>query len=283
MEKFPGCQPLVVVDQSTGFFTDVFPMRRNGSEILSPWWAAETPCNATKLFKPCHHQACIRMSVENTLPVSQIKVHDSYFPVAHNLGAWLKEQYGSSVAVPDVHTADSAPSKVVTEPEADSIPHKSTPRADEHTSDSAPSKLEAARRKKHSQRIKEEEPSQTEEKSEAAPKAAWPPLQSRTHAADSQGQKEESSAAASSDDVSERKTISHEAKSKAAQKKEQAHREEEQGKSQKEEKPDQVPLARSLPKAKPRRHRGANSSRESGGLPGWMKSVGKTIKSWGGR
>lgn len=112
MEKFPGCLPLAIVDQSTGFFTDLFPMEQSGDAMLSPWWSGKTSCDVARLFPPCKAKACFSMSAANTLPPALAKIHDNFFPVAHNLEAWLKEQYGPSVGVPDVATSGSASDKV---------------------------------------------------------------------------------------------------------------------------------------------------------------------------
>lgn len=107
MEKFPGCLPLMVVDQSTGFFTDLFPMKAvKDSHVMVPFWAGKKviECDTGSIFSGCGWWRCISYSMLNSLPPSLCRLHDTMFSCASNLGAWLLEQFGPGIVSADVPT-----------------------------------------------------------------------------------------------------------------------------------------------------------------------------------
>jgi drug/metabolite transporter (DMT)-like permease len=104
MEKYTGCMPLILVDQSTGFFTDMFPMRpdtTDPSKMMSPWQAGKVSCDANALFPGCQHSRCDTWSYSVTLPTSQCQIYTHWLNCAHNLQGFLYEYYGPSVDTPD--------------------------------------------------------------------------------------------------------------------------------------------------------------------------------------
>lgn len=101
MEKYPGCHPLVIVDQSTGFFTDIFPMTARHGLMYSPWWNGKVLCDAASLFNGCHNERCDTWSPVNTLPTSACTMHTAQHNCAANLQGFLYEYYGTSVNTAD--------------------------------------------------------------------------------------------------------------------------------------------------------------------------------------
>lgn len=104
MEKHPGCMPLVVVDQATGFFTDVWPMEHLGMAFFSPWQDGTVGCDASRFFAGCAVTRCDHWSAKNTLPTSVCRFAGHDNDCAHDLKAFLYEYYGPSVEKPDVPT-----------------------------------------------------------------------------------------------------------------------------------------------------------------------------------
>lgn len=101
MEKHAGCCPLAIVDQATGFFVDVFPMRPMHTHMYSPWWNGKTGCNAPQLFNGCQHHRCDYWSYANTLPASVCQINNAQQACAHDLQAFVYEYYGPSIEEPD--------------------------------------------------------------------------------------------------------------------------------------------------------------------------------------
>jgi len=114
MEKSPGCQPLSIVDTSTGFFTDIFPMlpmlnpptATSGAvttgNVMVPFWWGKTPCDTNKLFPPCSVNKCQTFTLAETLPPSFCPmVGDPLFTCAKQLYPWLVQQFGPSVYAAD--------------------------------------------------------------------------------------------------------------------------------------------------------------------------------------
>jgi drug/metabolite transporter (DMT)-like permease len=101
MEKFPGCLPLIVVDQQTGFFTDMFPMKAYDDTIYSPWVRGRVSCNSWE-FSGCNWNLCDTWSSANTLPTTGCQIHKSpKVSCAHDTSAFLQEYYGSTIDKPD--------------------------------------------------------------------------------------------------------------------------------------------------------------------------------------
>eukprot|EP00747_Dinoflagellata_sp_TGD_P127414 gnl/TRDRNA2_/TRDRNA2_174400_c0_seq39.p1 gnl/TRDRNA2_/TRDRNA2_174400_c0~~gnl/TRDRNA2_/TRDRNA2_174400_c0_seq39.p1 ORF type:complete len:445 (+),score=60.91 gnl/TRDRNA2_/TRDRNA2_174400_c0_seq39:129-1463(+) len=106
MEKYPGCMPLVVVDQSTGFFTDLFPVLpvQQAGTALTPWWDGKVRCDTKSLFNGCHNNRCHQWTLGKTLPPSSCKIHTYEANCPAQLHAWLLEHFGPGVEKPDVET-----------------------------------------------------------------------------------------------------------------------------------------------------------------------------------
>eukprot|EP00747_Dinoflagellata_sp_TGD_P183508 gnl/TRDRNA2_/TRDRNA2_38429_c0_seq1.p1 gnl/TRDRNA2_/TRDRNA2_38429_c0~~gnl/TRDRNA2_/TRDRNA2_38429_c0_seq1.p1 ORF type:complete len:687 (+),score=197.55 gnl/TRDRNA2_/TRDRNA2_38429_c0_seq1:121-2061(+) len=103
MEKFPGCMPLVVVDQSTGFFTDMFPMLPTLDHgILSPWWDGPMPCDTLGLFSGCMNGFCHNWTMGKILPPRKCKIHTAEVNCPHLLGEFLFEHFGPKIAKPNI-------------------------------------------------------------------------------------------------------------------------------------------------------------------------------------
>lgn len=114
MEKHPGCMPLVVVDQATGFFTDVWPMEHIGFSFFSPWGDGAVQCNAEFFFNGCGVDRCDEWSAKNTLPTSKCILNNKEQECARHLKPFLYEYYGPSVEKPDVPTRGSFVEKAAT-------------------------------------------------------------------------------------------------------------------------------------------------------------------------
>eukprot|EP00747_Dinoflagellata_sp_TGD_P127385 gnl/TRDRNA2_/TRDRNA2_174400_c0_seq12.p1 gnl/TRDRNA2_/TRDRNA2_174400_c0~~gnl/TRDRNA2_/TRDRNA2_174400_c0_seq12.p1 ORF type:complete len:476 (+),score=73.39 gnl/TRDRNA2_/TRDRNA2_174400_c0_seq12:52-1479(+) len=106
MEKYPGCMPLVVVDQSTGFFTDLFPVLpvQQAGTALTPWWDGKVRCDTKSLFNGCHNNRCHQWTLGKTLPPSSCKIHTYEANCPAQLHAWLLEHFGPGVEKPDKET-----------------------------------------------------------------------------------------------------------------------------------------------------------------------------------
>eukprot|EP00747_Dinoflagellata_sp_TGD_P027466 gnl/TRDRNA2_/TRDRNA2_132630_c0_seq4.p1 gnl/TRDRNA2_/TRDRNA2_132630_c0~~gnl/TRDRNA2_/TRDRNA2_132630_c0_seq4.p1 ORF type:complete len:551 (-),score=119.80 gnl/TRDRNA2_/TRDRNA2_132630_c0_seq4:122-1774(-) len=104
MEKFAGCLPLAIVDKSTGFFTDLFPMKPMSTGVLSPWWSGKVPCDTKTLFSPCTSMKCNSWSMENMLPPTECKIDDATVSCPLHLGNWLVDHFGHDVTKPDIST-----------------------------------------------------------------------------------------------------------------------------------------------------------------------------------
>jgi len=122
MEKTQGCLPLVIVDQSTGFFTDLFPMQpvsldevaaamsfsASPTLMYSPWATGPMACDAWAMFNGCVMARCDYWSYANTLPASECKIHTTKQACPRDLKAFLHEYYGKSVDRPDIPIRDAA-------------------------------------------------------------------------------------------------------------------------------------------------------------------------------
>eukprot|EP00747_Dinoflagellata_sp_TGD_P127389 gnl/TRDRNA2_/TRDRNA2_174400_c0_seq16.p1 gnl/TRDRNA2_/TRDRNA2_174400_c0~~gnl/TRDRNA2_/TRDRNA2_174400_c0_seq16.p1 ORF type:complete len:449 (+),score=61.26 gnl/TRDRNA2_/TRDRNA2_174400_c0_seq16:129-1475(+) len=106
MEKYPGCMPLVVVDQSTGFFTDLFPVLpvQQYGVALTPWWDGKVQCDGQSLFNGCQTKRCHQWTLGKTLPPTSCKIHTFEANCPAQLHAWLLEHFGPGVEKPDVET-----------------------------------------------------------------------------------------------------------------------------------------------------------------------------------
>jgi drug/metabolite transporter (DMT)-like permease len=108
MEKFPGCLPLIVVDQQTGFFTDMFPMKAHAETIYTPWVRGRVSCNSWE-FSGCNWNLCDTWATANTLPTTGCQIHKTpKVSCAHDTAAFLQEYYGSSIGKPDRPVRDKA-------------------------------------------------------------------------------------------------------------------------------------------------------------------------------
>eukprot|EP00747_Dinoflagellata_sp_TGD_P127419 gnl/TRDRNA2_/TRDRNA2_174400_c0_seq43.p1 gnl/TRDRNA2_/TRDRNA2_174400_c0~~gnl/TRDRNA2_/TRDRNA2_174400_c0_seq43.p1 ORF type:complete len:438 (+),score=62.28 gnl/TRDRNA2_/TRDRNA2_174400_c0_seq43:131-1444(+) len=106
MEKYPGCMPLVVVDQSTGFFTDLFPVLpvQQYGVALTPWWDGKVQCDGQSLFNGCQTKRCHQWTLGKTLPPTSCKIHTFEANCPAQLHAWLLEHFGPGVEKPDKET-----------------------------------------------------------------------------------------------------------------------------------------------------------------------------------
>eukprot|EP00747_Dinoflagellata_sp_TGD_P127424 gnl/TRDRNA2_/TRDRNA2_174400_c0_seq48.p1 gnl/TRDRNA2_/TRDRNA2_174400_c0~~gnl/TRDRNA2_/TRDRNA2_174400_c0_seq48.p1 ORF type:complete len:453 (+),score=61.10 gnl/TRDRNA2_/TRDRNA2_174400_c0_seq48:131-1489(+) len=106
MEKYPGCMPLVVVDQSTGFFTDLFPVLPvpQTGIALTPWEDGKVLCDAHSWFGGCQSQRCHQWTLGKTLPPTSCKIHTFEANCPAQLHAWLLEHFGPGVEKPDKET-----------------------------------------------------------------------------------------------------------------------------------------------------------------------------------
>eukprot|EP00747_Dinoflagellata_sp_TGD_P127399 gnl/TRDRNA2_/TRDRNA2_174400_c0_seq25.p1 gnl/TRDRNA2_/TRDRNA2_174400_c0~~gnl/TRDRNA2_/TRDRNA2_174400_c0_seq25.p1 ORF type:complete len:426 (+),score=65.37 gnl/TRDRNA2_/TRDRNA2_174400_c0_seq25:129-1406(+) len=109
MEKYPGCMPLVVVDQSTGFFTDLFPVLpvQQYGVALTPWWDGKVQCDGQSLFNGCQTKRCHQWTLANTFPPTSCKINmqEAYCPA--QLHGWLLELW-PEVEKPDIETRDGS-------------------------------------------------------------------------------------------------------------------------------------------------------------------------------
>lgn len=104
MEKYPGCMPLVVVDKSTGFFTDIFPVRREGDRALTPWWNGKIPCDSQALFNGCHNGRCKNPQWAKAWPPSSCHIHWYPMNCPAKLHAFLVDEFGPNIDEPDIAT-----------------------------------------------------------------------------------------------------------------------------------------------------------------------------------
>eukprot|EP00747_Dinoflagellata_sp_TGD_P127408 gnl/TRDRNA2_/TRDRNA2_174400_c0_seq33.p1 gnl/TRDRNA2_/TRDRNA2_174400_c0~~gnl/TRDRNA2_/TRDRNA2_174400_c0_seq33.p1 ORF type:complete len:457 (+),score=67.86 gnl/TRDRNA2_/TRDRNA2_174400_c0_seq33:131-1501(+) len=106
MEKYTGCLPLAVVDQSTGFFTDLFPVLPvpQTGIALTPWEDGKVLCDAHSWFGGCQSQRCHQWTLGKTLPPTSCKIHTFEANCPAQLHAWLLEHFGPGVEKPDKET-----------------------------------------------------------------------------------------------------------------------------------------------------------------------------------
>lgn len=104
MEKFPGCMPFVIVDRSTGFFVDVFPMRPDGEHVHMPWWHGKADCDVAAEFPPCNNGGkCNSFVKEDILPPSTCHLGTEHnFSCPARLEPWLTGIFGQEVDKPNV-------------------------------------------------------------------------------------------------------------------------------------------------------------------------------------
>eukprot|EP00747_Dinoflagellata_sp_TGD_P127434 gnl/TRDRNA2_/TRDRNA2_174400_c0_seq7.p1 gnl/TRDRNA2_/TRDRNA2_174400_c0~~gnl/TRDRNA2_/TRDRNA2_174400_c0_seq7.p1 ORF type:complete len:453 (+),score=63.22 gnl/TRDRNA2_/TRDRNA2_174400_c0_seq7:131-1489(+) len=109
MEKYTGCLPLAVVDQSTGFFTDLFPVLPvpQTGIALTPWEDGKVLCDAHSWFGGCQSQRCHQWTLANTFPPTSCKINmqEAYCPA--QLHGWLLELW-PEVEKPDIETRDGS-------------------------------------------------------------------------------------------------------------------------------------------------------------------------------
>eukprot|EP00928_Gymnodinium_smaydae_P033575 TRINITY_DN24009_c2_g1_i1.p1 TRINITY_DN24009_c2_g1~~TRINITY_DN24009_c2_g1_i1.p1 ORF type:complete len:791 (+),score=60.54 TRINITY_DN24009_c2_g1_i1:145-2517(+) len=101
MDKISGCLPFVIVDASTGFFVDVFPMSHINQTIYSPWWSSEKPCDTHALFNGCDSGKCDTWSFNSTFPTASCTMGNVSVACAHDADGFLREYYGSGIDTPD--------------------------------------------------------------------------------------------------------------------------------------------------------------------------------------
>jgi len=105
MEKYPGCMPAAIVDKSTGFSCDVFPMTQVDAKVQVPWASSQTQwCDTKGLFPPCGWWECLGYTAKNMLPPSSCKMNDVDYACAANLEDALVEEFGRSVDAPNIPT-----------------------------------------------------------------------------------------------------------------------------------------------------------------------------------
>jgi drug/metabolite transporter (DMT)-like permease len=105
MEKYPGCMPAAIVDKSTGFSCDVFPMTQVDAKVQVPWASSQTKwCDTKELFPPCGWWACLGYAAKNMLPPSSCKMNDADYACAANLEDALIEEFGRGVDAPNIPT-----------------------------------------------------------------------------------------------------------------------------------------------------------------------------------
>jgi hypothetical protein len=103
MEKFPGCMPLVVVDKSTGFFTDVFTMLpMSNGEVFTPYWSGRA-CDTQELFSGCSWGKCTASKAAVMLPPTEAgcAIYGVKQFCASNLKGWLLAHFGPGMVKPD--------------------------------------------------------------------------------------------------------------------------------------------------------------------------------------
>jgi hypothetical protein len=104
MEKFPGCLPVMVVDKSTGFFTDMFPMKRASvHQMFSPWSLGSVRCDGLNMFG-CRVWKCDSWQYEYTVPTSVCEINGQEQACARNLSIFINHYYGPGADTPDVAT-----------------------------------------------------------------------------------------------------------------------------------------------------------------------------------